>query len=325
MTKRGFSEEEEEERLKLPKLAMDVPGIQRYLVGIEYIGTRFSGWQRQEGVRTVQGTLEDAFSSFMGQSVSTTGSSRTDAGVHALRNVFHVDLARTSKRKPGELLAPHPPDVIVRAVNHFLQRESADVQVVDARFVPPDFHARFRAKERTYYYRILAGSCRASLFERDRAWHVEEPLNLIAMQSACQVLLGTHDFSSFRASGCQAASPVKTLEELSIRETVSWPHLLTGCSSNAQSSNPDLKSYVVTARAQSFLYHQVRLMVGTLKGVGAGKRTAEDVRKILEGRSISLALPMAPASGLFLADVKYDMEDTAGLRTLSGCGSPTVS
>ncbi|XP_024534717.1 uncharacterized protein LOC9657083 isoform X2 [Selaginella moellendorffii] len=304
MTKRGFSEEEEEERLKLPKLAMDVPGIQRYLVGIEYIGTRFSGWQRQEGVRTVQGTLEDAFSSFMGQSVSTTGSSRTDAGVHALRNVFHVDLARTSKRKPGELLAPHPPDVIVRAVNHFLQRESADVQVVDARFVPPDFHARFRAKERTYYYRILAGSCRASLFERDRAWHVEEPLNLIAMQ---------------------AASPVKTLEELSIRETVSWPHLLTGCSSNAQSSNPDLKSYVVTARAQSFLYHQVRLMVGTLKGVGAGKRTAEDVRKILEGRSISLALPMAPASGLFLADVKYDMEDTAGLRTLSGCGSPTVS
>ncbi|XP_024534719.1 uncharacterized protein LOC9657083 isoform X4 [Selaginella moellendorffii] len=121
MTKRGFSEEEEEERLKLPKLAMDVPGIQRYLVGIEYIGTRFSGWQRQEGVRTVQGTLEDAFSSFMGQSVSTTGSSRTDAGVHALRNVFHVDLARTSKRKPGELLAPHPPDVIVRAVNHFLQ------------------------------------------------------------------------------------------------------------------------------------------------------------------------------------------------------------
>ncbi|XP_024529510.1 uncharacterized protein LOC9658875 isoform X2 [Selaginella moellendorffii] len=304
MTKRGFSEEEEEERLKLPKLAMDVPGIQRYLVGIEYIGTRFSGWQRQGGVRTVQGTLEDAFSSFMGQSVSTTGSSRTDAGVHALRNVFHVDLARTSKRKPGELLAPHPPDVIVRAVNHFLQRESADVQVVDARFVPPDFHARFRAKERTYYYRILAGSCRASLFERDRAWHVEEPLNLIAMQ---------------------AASPIKTLEELSIRETVSWPHFLTGCSSNAQSSNPDLKSYVVTARAQSFLYHQVRLMVGTLKGVGAGKRTVEDVRKILEGRSISLALPMAPASGLFLADVKYDMEDTAGPRTLSGCGSPTVS
>lgn len=343
------------------------PGVQRYLVAVEYIGTNFLGMQKQPNFRTVQGVLEDAFNKFVGQPVSSATSSRTDAGVHALANVCHVDVERISKRKPGEVLPPHEPEVVKRAVNHFLQKDAGDISIIDVRFVPMTFHARFRAQERTYFYRILSGKEPLSAFEKDRAWHVPEDLGLSRMQEACKVLVGHHDFSSFRAAGCQAKSPIKTLDELYVCEMPAWPAFpssiernslvniaATSCkhvSSEGKASfdnpvemegreslseerhmnhdQPDMLcqeengnfsqgdvfefgrrrghcGYVVVARAQSFLYHQVRLLVGTLKCVGTGKLSVDDVERILKARTITVAPPMAPACGLYLAAVKYD-------------------
>ncbi|CAM6096870.1 unnamed protein product [Calypogeia fissa] len=351
--------------LKETAMSLNVGGRQRYLVTVEYLGSRFLGWQKQKNrpdLRTVQGALEEAFHKFVGQPVVCGGSSRTDTGVHALANVCHVDVERVSKRKPGEVLPPHEPEVVKRAVNHFLQKDGGDVVVVDVTSVPDDFHSRFQARERTYHYRILSGCAHSSIFERDRAWHVPESLNLAAMQEASQLLVGHHDFSSFRAAGCQAKSPLKTLDELHVCAMPAFPcfpspseripysitqaqqretpnhcsskghdhcsELGTGLSSpptskkietsgNMQKCNDvaTMKSpttphcFVITARARSFLYHQVRLLVGTLKAVGCGILTADDVRGILEAKSIKSTPAMAPAHGLYLAEVKYNFNE----------------
>ncbi|KAK8625385.1 hypothetical protein V6N13_090258 [Hibiscus sabdariffa] len=304
------------------------PRTQRYLLAIEYIGTRFSGSQQQPNCRTAVGVLEDA-------------------GVHALSNVCHVDVERISKRKPGEVLPPHEPSVVRRAVNHFLQKEG-DISVIDVRCVPNDFHARFKAQERTYFYRLVSGPEPLSTFEKERAWHVQENLDLYAMQEACKVLIGHHDFSSFRASGCQANSPIRTLDELHVCEvpaTPYFPSVTEREQSNSSSKDSHLCSvkpevelpinsssstdgvvdpndgksnlefgvrrrhhcYVVTARARSFLYHQVRLLVGVLKCAGTGELTTSDVERILNAKTITAASPMAPACGLYLGRVKYDL------------------
>ncbi|KAJ4851411.1 hypothetical protein Tsubulata_030608 [Turnera subulata] len=345
-------EEGEEERVESssfvdkPMASPRNPRLQRYLVAVEYIGSRFSGSQKQLSARTVVGVLEEAFHKFIGQPVSISLSSRTDAGVHALSNVCHVDVERISKRKPNEVLPPHEPSVVRKAVNHFLQKNEGDITVVDVRSIPPDFHARFRAQERTYFYRLLSGPEPPSTFEKDRAWHVPEDLNLVAMQEACEVLVGHHDFSSFRASGCQAKSPIRTLDQLSVSEMVptpNFPSTMTKAESNAHGEDPhsccsksstvspiestlvertavgsddgsDLgfgirrqhRCFVVTARARSFLYHQVRLLVGVIKAAGIGDLTVSDVERILNAKSISATPPMAPAHGLYLGHVKYD-------------------
>ncbi|CAK9234579.1 unnamed protein product [Sphagnum troendelagicum] len=305
-------------------------GIQRYFITLEYVGTRFLGFQKQKGMRTVQGVLEAAFEMFVGHPVVSAASSRTDTGVHATANVCHVDVVRYSKRKPGEVMPPHEPETVKKAVNHFLQKEGDDVAIVNVRRVPLDFHARFQAKERTYHYRILAGTGLLSVFEKDRAWHVPEELDLADMQEACRVLIGHHDFSSFRAAGCQALSPLKTLDELNVCETPTWPCFPTqeqrrsftpaseSCKDKGESLsgsedmdvNADakrkLRCFVVTARARSFLYHQVRLLVGLLKAVGSKALTTKDVQRILDARTITATPAMAPACGLYLVDVKYD-------------------
>ncbi|CAN6458415.1 unnamed protein product [Victoria cruziana] len=286
-------------------------GSQRYLVAVEYIGTRFSGSQKQLHCRTVEGVLEDAFQKFIGQPVSISFSSRTDVGVHALSNTFHVDVERISKRKPGEVLPPHEPGIVRRAVNHFLQKNEGDIMLLNVRTIPSNFHARFNAKERIYYYRVLAGEDALSIFEKERAWHVPEKLDLLAMQKACSILVGHHDFSSFRSAGCQAKSPVKTLDELCVREVI-----LSSCfPSNTDDERKDQglfgerkrhRLYMITARARSFLYHQVRLLVGLLKSVGTGDLKIDDVERILNARTITEAPPMAPACGLYLGNVVYD-------------------
>lgn len=328
-------EEQQQQQEKECKSMSQNPRIQRYLVAIEYIGTRFSGSQQQLNCRTVVGVLEEAFHKFIGQPVSIFCSSRTDAGVHALSNVCHVDVERISKRKPGEVLPPHEPAVVKRAVNHFLQKNEGDVMVVDVRRAPRDFHARFKAQERTYFYRLLSGPEPLSTFEKDRAWHVPEELDLLAMQAACKVLVGHHDFSSFRAAGCQAKSPVKTLDELNVTEVLPTPYFpsitereqnnLTGEGLQAGLSTDDKvecfngrtnlgfgmqrkhRCLVVTARARSFLYHQVRLLVGVLKSIGTGNLTISDVERILNAKTVTAASPMAPACGLYLGHVKYDL------------------
>ncbi|CAN6458416.1 unnamed protein product [Victoria cruziana] len=260
-------------------------GSQRYLVAVEYIGTRFSGSQKQLHCRTVEGVLEDAFQKFIGQPVSISFSSRT--------------------------LPPHEPGIVRRAVNHFLQKNEGDIMLLNVRTIPSNFHARFNAKERIYYYRVLAGEDALSIFEKERAWHVPEKLDLLAMQKACSILVGHHDFSSFRSAGCQAKSPVKTLDELCVREVI-----LSSCfPSNTDDERKDQglfgerkrhRLYMITARARSFLYHQVRLLVGLLKSVGTGDLKIDDVERILNARTITEAPPMAPACGLYLGNVVYD-------------------
>lgn len=173
-----------------------------------------------------------------------------------------------------------------------------------------------------------------SIFQKDQAWHVPEELNLVSMMEACKVLVGHHDFSSFRATGCQAISPMKTLDELHVCEMPAWPcfpspedRKLSPQSSEAkdldnstsvsmdpilrlkQGTQEKLRCFVVTARARSFLYHQVRLLVGTLKAVGSGALTVQDVKRILDGRDITQVPAMASACGLYLAHVKYDFSD----------------
>ncbi|KAF7071370.1 hypothetical protein CFC21_076699 [Triticum aestivum] len=319
---------------------------QRYLVAVEYDGTRFSGSQQQPNQRTVVGVLKEAFHKFIGQPVSIFCSSRTDAGVHALSNVCHVDVERISKRKPGEVLPPHDPEVVKCAVNHFLHKNEGDIMVTDVRCVAPDFHARYKALERTYHYRLLSGPERPSIFEKNSAWHIPEDLNIQAMKKACNILVGHHDFSSFRAFGCQAKSPVRTLDELTVTEVfpvMFFPSSLersemespdgslvysraslmgsSGEGSDVSSTTSGKsvcengqefgkrlrhRCFVVTARAQSFLYHQVRLMVGLLKAVGIGDLTTADVERILDAKTMTAAPPMAPAYGLYLDNVKYD-------------------
>lgn len=307
--------------------------IQRYLVAFEYIGTRFFGSQKQPSHRTVTGVLEEAFEKFVGQHVSIVCSSRTDTGVHALCNVCHVDMERISKRKPSEVLTPHEPGVVKRAVNHFLQKEG-DISVIDVQCVPRDFHSRYKALERTYFYRMLCGPDPLSAFDRERAWHLNQDLNIMEMKKACSILAGHHDFSSFRASGCQALSPIRTLDELHVCEVVPslyFPSELErkengseSIADNSLSSHTCMKNcsnkrsqgfghirshrcYVVTARARSFLYHQVRLLVGLLKCVGTGEVPVSKVEEILNAKSIAATSPMAPACGLYLGNVKYDL------------------
>ncbi|CAM8935215.1 unnamed protein product [Rhodiola kirilowii] len=341
LTEDSSIEEEENEGPRRERMA-EKPIIQRYLIAVEYIGTRFSGVQQQLNCRTVGGVLEDAFQKFIGQPVSISCSSRTDSGVHALSNVFHVDIERVSKRRPGEVLPPYEPAVVRKAVNHFLQKNEGDLTLLDVRCVSSNFHARFNAKERTYFYRLLSGPGYISKFEKERAWHVHSELDISAMQKASKVLVGTHDFSSFRAAGCQANSPIRTLDELNVTEVSPSPYfptiqereqsstILSPNSSDAQFNcglqnieAPKCQSgenfgvrrmhrcYIVTARGRSFLYHQVRLLVGVLKCVGTGHLTVADVESILKAKDVTAASPMAPACGLYLGSVGYDLSEEA--------------
>lgn len=277
---------------------------QRYLLFHEYLGTSFAGWQRQRDKRTVQGTLEEAIAKFMAtEGVSVTGSSRTDSGVHAALNSCHVDLTRVSKQ--GKEVAPHDPDVVTRGVNHFLSKLGNDVRLVKCLAVPPDFHARHRASARTYHYRILTGVQPPSVFEQRTVWHIKEHLDVMEMSKAASMLEGDHDFSSFRASGCVSKSPQRTLDELSVRVTDG------GGQWDPSSSTPSLSAtrqcILITARARSFLYHQVRMMVGVLKAVGTGHVQPSAIPGILNKRSpTALPCKMAAPSGLFLARVHYD-------------------
>ncbi|KAK8940913.1 hypothetical protein KSP39_PZI010007 [Platanthera zijinensis] len=314
---KGAGEEAPEEALEpeTPGMSQN-PRVQRYLVAVEYIGTGFFGSQKQPNCRTVTGSVEDS-------------------GVHALSNVFHVDIERTSKRKPNEVLPPHEPGVVRRAINHFLQREG-DITVTEVQFVPANFHSRYMALERTYFYRLLSGPDPLPVFEKDRAWHVAEELDALAMKKACDILAGHHDFSSFRAAGCQATSPFRTLDELSVSEVapfLCFPSIserrdmsFKSSSGSSSSSNVALRKcsnesigifgerrrhrcFVITSRSRSFLYHQVRLLVGVLKSVGTGELTIEDVKRILSAKNVAAASPMAPACGLYLGNIKYSFSE----------------
>ena len=379
----------------------------RYLLRVQYDGTNFHGFQRQANARTVQGCVEDALDAFAGggggggggggegaetmrSSIVTHGSSRTDAGVHALDNTMHVDLPpRVSRREPTRTLPPHEPHVVASALNHFLKKRGApDVAVTRCIRVDPDrFHARFSATGRTYHYRMHVSPTPPSLFERGRVWHVcsgagdrpgagdspggDSPgaadgwgLDVDAMRRAAAHLVGTHDFSTFRASGCQASSPVRTLWDVRVDAAPSWPPFpaipatdstrlddfsKVEVTTEAESSDggkdraralrgrtdrpgaeprrphpPPSRpltsgGVVITAVGPSFLYHQVRLMVATLRAIGAGEMDPAAVPMLLALRTPTAVPAMAPAHGLYLGRVHYD-----GTREWSSLGAVPV-
>jgi tRNA pseudouridine38-40 synthase len=246
--------------------------VPRYRLTIEYCGTGLVGWQRQAVGLSVQEALETAIYNFCGAMVTVFGAGRTDAGVHALAQVAHVDLPREAK-----------PDVIRSAVNHHLRPHAISVVAVEP--APPDFDARRWATGRRYRYRILNRRAAPAL-DRGRVWHVAPPLDLGAMQEGARHLVGHHDFTTFRDSLCQALSPVKTLDALDVGLVGEEIH--------------------IEARARSFLHHQVRNMAGTLKLVGLGRWSPGDVAHALAARDRRAGGPTAPAEGLTLVAVRYD-------------------
>jgi tRNA pseudouridine38-40 synthase len=243
----------------------------RYKLLLEYDGGPFVGWQRQGNGPSVQAALEDAVLGYCQERVIVHGAGRTDAGVHALGQVAHVDLVREA-----------PAKTVCDAINFHLRPNP--IVVLAAEPVEAGFHARFSAKQRRYRYRILNRQSPPAL-ERGRAWWVPVSLDVDAMADAAAGLIGRHDFSTFRAALCQAASPVKTIDDLMVtrqEETV-----------------------LIDIRARSFLHHQVRNIAGSLSLVGRGKWSQADFAAALAARDRRRGGPTAPACGLYLVAVSY--------------------
>ncbi|MEH6752742.1 MAG: tRNA pseudouridine(38-40) synthase TruA [Alphaproteobacteria bacterium] len=245
--------------------------MNRFRILIEYNGGGYVGWQRQNNGPSIQAALEAAAHGFTGEEILVQGAGRTDAGVHALGQVAHLDIARDTDA-----------ETVLDALNHFLRKEP--IVVLSAEAVTEDFHARFSAIGRHYRYRILNRRPRPAI-TRGQVWWEPVPLDVDAMHDAAQALIGEHDFTSFRATICQARSPVKTLDRLTVRH--------------------EGGEILVEASARSFLHHQVRNIVGTLTLVGKGKWSRQDVADALAARARAAAGPTAPAEGLYLMKVDY--------------------
>jgi len=285
----------------------------RYKLTLEYDGTHYAGWQKQTDAPSVQEAIINAVFMFCGQKMDVVGAGRTDARVHATAQVAHVDI-------PMEL----PDFKVMQGINYYLfnppkrpiilsngdchtepsevslqiqsQNSSQNtrndrviypenrIAILDAKLVPDDFHARFSAKRRHYLYRIINRRARLGV-EAGRAWHVIEPLDEKLMHEAAQVLVGHHDFTTFRDTQCQAKSAEKTLELFSVSRRGNELH--------------------IAASARSFLHHQVRNMVGTLSLVGKGKWSVSDVQKALDARDRRAGGPTCPSEGLYLTGVDY--------------------
>lgn len=243
----------------------------RYKLVIEYDGTPFSGWQRQINAPSVQQAVEESIEAFCGHPVRLHCAGRTDAGVHATHQVAHVDLEKEWRI-----------DVVRDAGNARLKR--LPVAILSAEQVGEEFDARVSAKSRSYVYRILDRRAQPAL-DRDRLWHVPFRLDHDAMDRAAKALLGHHDFTTFRAAECQANSPLRTLDRLDVRR--------------------EGQEIVVYAQARSFLHHQVRSMVGSLKMVGAGRWPERRIGEILAARDRTRCAALAPPTGLYLCGVAY--------------------
>jgi tRNA pseudouridine38-40 synthase len=249
----------------------------RWALKLEYDGSAYVGWQHQETGPSIQSVLENAAAKLAGAAVPCTAAGRTDSGVHATGQVVHLDLARDL-----------PPPRLLAALNFHLKPHP--IVVVRAARVADDFNARFSATGRAYCYRILNRPARPAL-DLGRVWHVPRPLDAAAMHRAAQMLLGKHDFSSFRAAACQANSPLRTLGRLDVRrhgDTIE-----------------------IVAEARSFLHHQVRNMVGTLRKIGDGTWPPERLAQILAARDRAAAGETAPAAGLCLTGVTYPADPFA--------------
>lgn len=246
----------------------------RLALGLHYDGTAFSGWQSQPHRNTVQDVLEDAIARFAGERLTTTVAGRTDAGVHALGQVIHLDT-----------MLSREPFSWVRGVNAFLP---PTIALQWAKPVDEAFHARFAAFERTYYYALYTGPHRAPLVHGRAGYLMLPPgkrLDVDAMREAAACLIGEHDFSAFRAAECQAKSPVKTMYEIRIHADRDWVFL--------------------RFRASAFLHHMVRNLMGCLVAVGRGRYPASWLPEVLASRQRSMAAPTFMPDGLYLAGVRY--------------------
>lgn len=255
--------------------------MMRYKLTLEYNGTDLIGWQANAQGPSVQSLLTDAIFKFSGETVDVAAAGRTDAGVHALGMIAHFDLDKDTDA-----------ETVMRAINFYLN--GAPVCVLDCEIVSDDFHARFSCVRRNYKYIILNRRAPAVL-DKNMVWWVPRELDIDAMRAAASQLLGHHDFTSFRASECQAKSPVKTLDKIDIRTM----------------DDGRCSSYIVIeVSAKSFLHHMVRNIVGTLVEIGLGK--PHDIPTILDARNRSSAGATAPASGLYFVSAEYSTNDQSG-------------
>ena len=247
----------------------------RYALKIEYDGTPFHGWQRQPALVSVQGAIESALVKIDPTNSGIQGAGRTDTGVHALGQVAHTDMAAT-----------WDPFRLKEALNYHLKPNP--IAIVECARVSDEFHARFSARERQYLFRLI--SRRAPLVhDIGKVWQVKHPLDLAAMQAGAAHLIGQHDFTTFRATHCQAQSPVKTLDQITI----------------SQINHPHATEYQFTLRARSFLHNQVRSIVGTLEHVGAHRWPPEQVRDALRAKDRTKCGTVSPPHGLYLTHVHY--------------------
>jgi tRNA pseudouridine38-40 synthase len=250
----------------------------RFALKIEYHGAPFVGWQRQVDLPSVQGAIEAALAKLEPGAHTIAAAGRTDAGVHALAQVAHCDLSRA-----------WDPFRLSEALNYHLKPQPVAITACAA--VADDFHARFSALERRYLFRVLSRRAPAT-HQEGLVWQVKHPLDVAAMQAAAQRLIGQHDFTTFRSTICQAESPVKTLDHLSV----------------AQVETPGGTEYHFDVRARSFLHNQVRSFVGTLERVGAGAWSPQDVEDALTARDRAACGPVCPPQGLYLAHVGYPVD-----------------
>ena len=245
--------------------------MQRYKIKIEYEGTPFVGWQFQKNGQSVQGVLQKAIFNFSKEKVVVTGAGRTDSGVHALAQIAHFDLIKKIKKKN-----------LLPAINQNIGNKPVTVLKINKK--NKKFHARYDAKKRTYQYIIINRQSPLTL-EKNKAWHIRKNLNVKKMRKGAKLLLGTHDFSTFRASSCGAKSPIKTLEKISIKK--------------------NKEKIILKFTSRSFLQQQVRSMVGCIKYLGEGKWSLDIFKKSFNSKNRLKCAPPAPACGLYLKNISY--------------------
>ena len=245
--------------------------MQRYKIQIEYEGTPFVGWQFQKNGQSVQEVLQKAIFNFSKEKVIVTGAGRTDSGVHALAQVAHFDLKKKIKRKS-----------LLPAINQNIGNKPITILKINK--VNKKFHARYDAKKRTYLYLIINRQSPLAL-QKNKAWHIRKKLDVKSMKKGAKLLLGTHNFSTYRAASCGAKSPIRTMEKILIKK------------------NKDKIALQFTSR--SFLQQQVRSMVGCIKYLGEGRWNLEDFKNSFRSKSRSKCAPPAPACGLYLKQIRY--------------------
>ena len=244
----------------------------RYQIKIEYDGTDFVGWQYQKNGKSVQGVLQKILLQFLKKKIIVVGSGRTDSGVHAIEQSAHIDLEKKIFEKKKFL----------QSLNFYLR--NYPIAITDIKEKDQNFHARHSAKKRTYKYLII-NRMSPPVLKKNRAWHIRKKLDVKTMKKGAKLLLGTHDFSTFRASSCGAKSPIKTMEKILIKK------------------NKDKITLKFTSK--SFLQQQVRSMVGSIKYLGDGKWKLDDFKKSFKSKNRLKCAPPAPACGLYLTKIKY--------------------